>query len=74
MLVTIGAATVDRHYAVSNLPAPDGGAYAPAVTDHPGGVAANVASGVSHLGRAASLLSRVGDGDVGQTVREGLAD
>ncbi len=73
-VVTIGAATVDRHYAVSNLPAPDGGAYAPAVTDHPGGVAANVASGVSHLGRQAGLLTRLGDGDLGETVREGLTD
>lgn len=73
-LVTVGAATVDRHYAVSNLPAPDGGAYAPEVTDHPGGVAANVASGVSHLGRQAGLLTRLGDGDLGETVREGLAD
>ncbi len=73
-VVTIGAATVDRHYAVSNLPAPDGGAYAPAVTDHPGGVAANVASGVSHLGREAGLLTRLGDGDLGETVREGLTD
>ena len=73
-VVTIGAATVDRHYAVSNLPAPDGGAYAPEVTDHPGGVAANVASGVSHLGRQAGLLTRLGDGDLGETVREGLAD
>lgn len=73
-LVTVGAATVDRHYVVSNLPAPDGGAYAPEVTDHPGGVAANVASGVSHLGRESGLLTRLGDGDVGETIRAGLAD
>ena len=73
-LVTVGAATVDRHYAVSNLPAPDGGAYAPTVTDHPGGVAANVASGAAHLGRDAGLLTRLGDGDLGETVRAGLAD
>ena len=73
-LVTIGAATVDRHYAVSNLPAPDGGAYAPAVTDHPGGVAANVASGAAHLGRPAGLLTRLGDDDFGETVRGRLAD
>jgi ribokinase/sulfofructose kinase len=77
-VVTVGAATVDRHYAVSNLPEPDGGAFADEVTDRFGGVAANVATACARLGRAAGLLTRVGEDDVGDRVladlREGPLD
>ena len=73
-VVTVGAATVDRHYAVSNLPAPDGGAYAPEVTEHPGGVAANVARGVARLGHSAGIVTRLGDDAVGDTVVAGLRE
>lgn len=73
-VVTVGAATVDRHYAVSNLPAPDGGAYAPEVTEHPGGVAANVARGVARLGRSAGIVTRLGEDPVGDTVAAGLRE
>lgn len=71
-VVTVGAATVDRHYAVTNLPAPDGGAYAPEVTERPGGVAANVARGVDRLGRSAGIVTRLGEDGVGDTVADRL--
>ena len=67
-VVAVGAATLDRTYAVTNLPEADGGAYARAVTDHHGGVGANVAVGCARLGRETGLLARLGPDDVGDRV------
>lgn len=70
-VVAVGAATVDRFYEVTNLPEPDGGAFAREVTDRFGGVGANVATGLARLGRDAALLGRLGDDNMGDRV---LAD
>lgn len=70
-LIAVGAATVDRFYEVTNLPEPDGGAFAREVTEHVGGIGANVATGVARLGRDTALLARLGDDDLGDRV---LAD
>ncbi|MFB6127481.1 MAG: carbohydrate kinase family protein [Halolamina sp.] len=71
-VAAVGAATLDRTYAVTNLPEPDGGAYARDVTAHPGGVGANVAAGCARLGREAGLVARLGDDDVGERVAADL--
>ncbi|MXR40920.1 carbohydrate kinase family protein [Halobaculum sp. WSA2] len=71
-VVTVGAATVDRTYRVSNIPEPDGGAYADDVAEAFGGVGANVASASARLGRSAGLIARIGDGDVGDRVAADL--
>ncbi|SHH26349.1 carbohydrate kinase family protein [Halobaculum gomorrense] len=67
-VVTVGAATVDRTYHVSNIPEPDGGAYAGTVAEAFGGVGANVALASARLGRATGLIARLGDDDVGARV------
>lgn len=72
--VVIGGAMVDETYAVSNLPAPDGGAFARDVEVNVGGVGANVAVALDRLGRDVALVSRVGDDDRGDRVRRRLAD
>ncbi|GAB7095152.1 carbohydrate kinase family protein [Halolamina litorea] len=70
-VVAVGAATVDRFYEVTNLPQPDGGAYARDTTERFGGVGANVATGIAKLGPETALLGRIGDDDIGDRV---LAD
>ena len=70
-VVAVGGATLDRFYDVTNLPEPDGGAYARDVTERFGGVGANVAAGFAVLDRETALLARLGDGDIGDRV---LAD
>jgi sugar/nucleoside kinase (ribokinase family) len=71
-VVTVGAATVDRQYGVTNLPEADGGAFAHEVQDTFGGVAANVATGCARLGRVAGIISRIGEDDVGDAVMADL--
>ncbi|MEF8801534.1 MAG: carbohydrate kinase family protein [Halolamina sp.] len=71
-LVAVGAATVDRTYEVTNLPEPDGGAFAHSVSDSFGGVGANVATGAARLGRAAGLLARLGEDGFGDRVEADL--
>lgn len=70
-VVAVGAATVDRFYDVTNLPTPDGGAFARDVSEQFGGVGANVATGLALLGRDTALLARLGNDDLGDRV---LAD
>ena len=72
-VVVVGAAAIDEWYAVSNLPEPDGGAYASEVTTAFGGVGANVAVALDRLGRDVGLVSRVGDDAYGRRARENLA-
>lgn len=71
-VVTVGAATVDRQYLVTNLPDTDGGAFAREVTDTFGGVAANVGVGCARLGRSAGIVTRLGTDDIGDDVIEAL--
>ncbi|QKG91385.1 carbohydrate kinase family protein [Halorubrum salinarum] len=65
-VLSVGAAAIDEWYAVSNLPEPDGGAFASEVTSAFGGVGANVAVALDRLGRDAGLVSRVGDDEYGR--------
>ena len=65
-VLAVGAAAIDEWYAVSNLPEPDGGAFAREVTSAFGGVGANVAVALDRLGRDAGLVSRVGDDEYGR--------
>lgn len=71
-VVSVGAAAVDRTYEVTNLPEPDGGAFARSVTESFGGVGANVATGLAELGRDAALLARVGEDGMADSVLEAL--
>ncbi len=73
-IVAVGAAAIDEWYAVSNLPAPDGGAFASEVTSAFGGVGANVAVALDRLGCDVGLVSRVGDDEYGRRAREYLAE
>ncbi|MFC7323078.1 carbohydrate kinase family protein [Halorubrum rutilum] len=73
-IVAVGAAAIDEWYAVSNLPEPDGGAFASEVTTAFGGVGANVAVGLDRLGRDVGLVSRVGDDEYGRRARGYLAE
>ncbi|GAB3420590.1 carbohydrate kinase family protein [Haloparvum alkalitolerans] len=73
-VVVVGGAMLDDHYAVTNLPEPDGGAFAPDVETGLGGVGANVAVALARLGRDVGLVSRLGDDDTAEEVRRRLAD
>ena len=73
-VTAVGAAAVDEWYAVSNIPEPDGGAFAHDVTAAPGGVGANVAVALDRLGRDVGLVSRVGDDEYGRRATAWLAD
>lgn len=71
-VVCVGSALVDRHYALSNLPEPDGGAFVRDERTALGGVAANVACGLDRLGHDAAVIARLGDDEDGKTVRRDL--
>ncbi|WP_050034240.1 carbohydrate kinase family protein [Halorubrum halophilum] len=73
-ILAVGAAAIDEWYAVSNLPEPDGGAFASEVTTAFGGVGANVCVALDRLGRDVGLVSRVGDDEYGERARGYLAD
>jgi ribokinase/sulfofructose kinase len=71
-VVTVGSAAVDRVYPVTNLPAPDGGAFARDEQFADGGVAANVAVACARLGHDAGVVSRVGRDEDGDRVLDAL--
>ncbi|WP_144921645.1 carbohydrate kinase family protein [Halorubrum salsamenti] len=73
-ILAVGAAAIDEWYAVSNLPEPDGGAFASEVTTAFGGVGANVCVALDRLGREVGLVSRVGDDEYGRQALDHLAD
>ena len=73
-IVTVGSAVLDRVYVLSNLPAPDGGAFVTDRTHRGGGVAANVACGVSALDHDAAVVSRVGADDAADTIVESIRE
>lgn len=60
-IVAVGSAVVDRTYALTNLPEPDGGAFVRERSDGVGGVAANVASALATLGRETGIVTRLGE-------------
>ncbi|POG54230.1 carbohydrate kinase family protein [Haloferax marisrubri] len=65
-VVTVGSAVIDHIYSLSNLPKPDGGAFAREHATDVGGVAANVASGLAEFGNKAGIITRVGADDVAE--------
>ncbi|CAM2920064.1 carbohydrate kinase family protein [Halobacterium salinarum] len=73
-VVAVGSAVLDRVYGLSNLPAPDGGAFVRDYTERAGGVAANVACALAALDHDAAVVSRVGRDDAGDRVRASLAE
>lgn len=72
-VVAVGSAVLDRVYALSNLPEPDGGAFVTDYTERAGGVAANVACALSTLDHDAAVVSRVGDDDAADLVLDSLS-
>jgi len=73
-VVTVGGAMVDEYYTLSNLPAPDGGAYVRGEREGFGGVAANVASAAARLGRSTGIVARVGEDDRADAIEADLAE
>ncbi|ODR83123.1 carbohydrate kinase [Haladaptatus sp. W1] len=70
--VTVGSALVDHVYSLSNLPEPDGGAFVRDESRSAGGVAANVATALTRLGRETGVVARVGDDEDGSFVETDL--
>lgn len=73
-VVTVGSALVDRIYALTNLPEPDGGAFVRDEATAVGGVAANVAAALTCLGRETGVVARLGDDDAADRVLADLRD
>lgn len=71
-VVCVGSAVLDRIYAVSNLPEPDGGAFVTGYEEHAGGVAANVGCALSALDHEVSVISRVGRDDAANVIVDSL--
>ena len=73
-IVTVGSAVLDHVYLLSNLPEPDGGAFVTDRTRRGGGVAANVACGLSALDHDSAVVSRVGADDAAETIVESVRE
>jgi sulfofructose kinase len=73
-IVTVGSAVVDRVYAVTNLPEPDGGAFVTDSQRRAGGVAANVACALAALDHDTAVVSRTGDDDAADLIVESLRE
>lgn len=71
-VVCVGSAVLDRMYAVSNLPEPDGGAFVTESDERGGGVAANVACALAALEYDAAIVSRVGRDDAADVIIDSL--
>ncbi len=71
-VVAVGSAVLDRVYALSNLPEPDGGAFVRDDEERAGGVAANVACALAALDHDTGVVSRVGRDDAGDRVLASL--
>lgn len=67
-VAVVGSAVRDEHYGLTNLPAPDGGAFVRDRETAVGGVGANVAVALARLGREVGLVARVGEQDAGLIV------
>lgn len=72
-VVCVGSAVLDRIYAVSNLPEPDGGAFVTEYYERAGGVAANVACALATLEYDSVVISRVGRDDAADTIVDSIA-
>ena len=73
-VVCVGSAVLDRVYALSNLPEPDGGAFVTGYDERAGGVAANVACALASLEYDATVVSRVGRDDAAGVIVDSLTD
>ncbi|MDQ2051395.1 carbohydrate kinase family protein [Natronolimnohabitans sp. A-GB9] len=73
-VVAVGSALLDEQYHVSNIPKPDGGAFAYDESVAFGGVAANVAVALSRLGRSTGVVVRLGNDDVADAVAADLRE
>jgi len=73
-IVCVGSAVLDRVYALSNLPEPDGGAYVTDYYERAGGVAANVACALAALDEDAAVVSRVGRDGAADVIVDSLAE
>lgn len=71
-VVTVGGAMVDEYYTLTNLPAPDGGAYVRDEREGFGGVAANVASALARLGHTTGIVARLGTDDRADAIEADL--
>jgi ribokinase/sulfofructose kinase len=71
-VVAVGSAVLDRVYAVSNLPEPDGGAFVTDYEERAGGVAANVACALAALEHDVTVISRVGRDDAADVILDSL--
>ncbi len=71
-VVCVGSAVLDRIYALSNLPEPDGGAFVTDYEECAGGVAANVACALASLDHGAAVVSRVGRDDAAEVIVDSL--
>jgi ribokinase/sulfofructose kinase len=73
-VAAVGSALVDRVYALTNLPEPDGGAFVRDEATAVGGVAANVAAALSRLDRDTGVVARLGDDEAADRVVADLRD
>jgi len=71
-VVCVGSAVLDRVYALTNLPEPDGGAFVTDYSERAGGVAANVACALATLEYDATVVSRVGRDDAADVIVDSL--
>jgi len=71
-VVCVGSAVLDRVYAVTNLPEPDGGAFVTDYSERAGGVAANVACALATLEYDPTVVSRVGRDDAADVIVDSL--
>lgn len=74
IVVGVGNAHLDRTFVVTSIPTSERGAFVVDRYDVPGGVEANVVTGLRRLGIDGGMISRLGDDDYATTVIESLRD
>ena len=73
-IVVLGGPALDRLVQVPYFPTVDGNVVATTMKRQPGGVGANIAVGMAHLGNRVVLLGATGDDDTGEFLRRHLAE
>jgi sugar/nucleoside kinase (ribokinase family) len=71
-IVVLGGPALDTEACVPYFPAVDGNVVATALSRSPGGVGANIAVGLAHLGNRVILLGATGDDGTGAFLRDRL--
>ncbi len=71
-IVVLGGPALDQIARVPYFPTVDGNVVAPEMSRRPGGVGANVAVGLAHLGNAVAILGATGDDEAGKFLRAAL--